>query len=204
MLMIWGLAAMAYLVFLGWHENWGGKLRPDEIDDAIARMQARGADQLNDVALIRKYLTEDDGREFFMLNLVKVTPGQIPDPATGQLTSGSKVLSQYTTPFMKRLIARGGYPAMAARPVGGYIDAWNSAPDPGWTLVGYMRYRSRRDMLRLASDPAFHDIHRFKIAGTAQTFSFPTQPMILTLASPRISVALVIALIAALAQLIAR
>jgi len=38
-----------------------------------------------------------------------------------------------------------------------------------------MRYRSRRDMMRLATDPRFLDVYPFKIAAVAETFSFPTR-----------------------------
>ena len=102
---------------------------------------------------------------------------------------------------MRRLFLHGGHPALAARPAGGYVDAWNAAPDPGWTIVGYMRYRSRRDMMELAGDPRFRAIHVFKMAGTHTTFSFPTRPIIMTLMGPRIYVGLILALIAALASL---
>jgi hypothetical protein len=67
--------------------------------------------------------------------------------------------------------------------------------------MGYMRYRSRRDMALLAFDPRFEAIHKFKILGIANTFSFPTQPVLMALVGPRIWVGLTIALIAALAHI---
>ena len=85
--------------------------------------------------------------------------------------------------------------------IGGYVDAWRVAPDPGWTLFGTMRYRSRRDLMQLVTDPRFLAMHPFKLAGTAETFSFPTRPVLTLFAGPRLWVGLVIALVAALAQL---
>jgi hypothetical protein len=67
--------------------------------------------------------------------------------------------------------------------------------------MGYMRYRSRRDLMILATDPRFGDIHAFKILGTAETFSFPSRPIIMTLAGPRIWAGLVLALAASLVQI---
>ncbi len=95
----------------------------------------------------------------------------------------------------------GGHPALAARKIGGYVDAWHVEPDPGWTIMGYTRYRSRRDMAKLAIDPRFQSLHKFKIAGTAETFSFPTHPFLTLYIGPRIWVALTIALVAALTDL---
>jgi hypothetical protein len=90
---------------------------------------------------------------------------------------------------------------MVGRKVGGYVDAWNTAPDPGWTIFGLMRYRSRRDMMKLVMDPAFMDTHPEKILGTLATFSFPTQRMVSLYLSPRVTVALLLALLAALTHL---
>jgi hypothetical protein len=151
--------------------------------------------------VVQQFLEADDGREFFMLNLVKVHAGEVPDPVTGKPVRGAKLMSRYANPFMLRLFLRGGHPALAARPVGGYVDAWNAAPNPGWTVVGYMRYRSRRDMMLLAGHPAFREIHPFKMAATATTFSFPTRPFLMLLVGPRVWVGLVIALGAALTQI---
>jgi hypothetical protein len=66
-----------------------------------------------------------------------------------------------------------------------------------------MRYRSRRDLAILVADPRFGGAHDFKFAAMPQTYSFPTQPQIMTLAGPRIWVGLVLALAAALAQIAA-
>lgn len=200
-LWIWAAAGLVYLAFIGWYQNWRGKVRPQEVEAFFARARARGADAHNDLEILQAFLAADDGREFFMVNLVKVAPGDVPDPDTGEPVSGRAMLARYTGPFMRRLFQHGGHPALAARKVGGYVDAWNTTPDPGWSIVGYMRYRSRRDLMELAGDERFSTIHRFKIAGTAQTYSFPTQPLILTLAGPRIWVALVLALAASAGQI---
>ena len=74
-------------------------------------------------------------------------------------------------------------------------------PDPGWSIIGYMRYRSRRDMIAMATHPKFQSIHDFKILGTAETFSFPTRPILMLLMPPRLSVALVLLLAAAFVQI---
>jgi hypothetical protein len=198
---IWGTALALYVLFRAWYDNWRGPVRPDEIEAFLRNARARGADKLNDLDIVRKFLEEDDGREFVMLNLVRVAPGMVADPDTGVPTDGRKLLARYTGPFMRRLFLHGGHPALAARKIGGYVDAWHVPPDPGWTIMGYMRYRSRRDMMQLAGDPTFDALHKFKVAGTAETFSFPTRPLIRIFVGPRLWVFLVLALAAALAHI---
>jgi hypothetical protein len=67
--------------------------------------------------------------------------------------------------------------------------------------MGYMRYRSRRDLVELATTPDFFAAHPFKAAAMPTTFSFPTQPMLSLYAGPRVWVGLLLALIAALVHL---
>ena len=199
---MWGVALLVYVPFLAWYRNWRGRLTPEEVDRYIALARERNDEGVNDFGIVRKFLEEDDGREFVMVNLVKIASGEVPDPETGKPMSGAKLAQRYTTPFMRALFMRGGHPALAARKVGGYVDAWNTAPDPGWTMVGVMRYRSRRDMMELVVDPRFAAIHAFKIAAMPETFSFPTRPVIRVYLSPFIWVPMLLALAAALAQLV--
>lgn len=197
---IWLTALALYGLFRAWYDNWRGPLKPAEVQRILQAMQDGGAGENNDLTIVRKFLEADDGREFFMLNLVKLA-AQAPNPDTGAPERGQSLMQRYAQPFMRGLLARGGHPALVARPVGGYVDAWNAAPDPGWTVIGYMRYRSRRDMAIMASHPRFAKIHKFKLAATAETFSFPTRPMLMLLLGPRTSTLLVLALAAALAHL---
>ena len=201
--MVWGMAAVIYAGFLGWYQNWRRPLRPDEVEMLIRRIEAAGgADNgRNDIGALRRFLAADDGREFFMLNLVKLADGEVGDPASGERRSARAVMAGYTRVFLPALLARGGHPAVVAPKAGPYFDAWGVAADPGWTLMGFMRYRSRRDLAELVADPRFHGAHDFKFAAMPVTFSFPTQPRVLALASPRVWVGLVLALVAALAQI---
>lgn len=198
---MWLIAAVLYGCFLLYYDNWRGRLTRDEIDAFMAAAEAQGEGELNDLAVVRKFLEEDDGREFVMVNLVKVPDGVVEDPDTGKPTSAENMMRVYSKEFMPRLLRRGGHPALVTRKVGGYVDAWMVDPDPGWTIVGFMRYRSRRDMMKMVVDPAFEDTHKYKILGVAETFSFPSQPFLRLYVTPRVWVFLVLALAAALAQL---
>ncbi len=199
----WGVSLFVYVLFLCWYVNWRGRIRPGEVPklmDAIAQ-NTPDAGERNDIGILKSFLEADDGREFFMLNLVRIAPGKVADPVTGDMRSARQVMEVYTKMFLPALFMRGGHPAVVARKVGPYFDAWGVEPDPGWTIMGYMRYRSRRDMAVLVADPRFGGAHDFKFAAMPQTYSFPTQPQLMALISPRLWVPLVLALGAALAQI---
>jgi hypothetical protein len=202
MWMPFAVAALVYALFRLWYDNWRGPLSASEIDSGLAAIRARGGSTGTDTEAFRSFLEADDGREFVMLNLVKVASGHVPHPETGADVPARDMLNHYSRHFIRRLVARGGHPALVARKVGPYVDAWGDVtPDPGWTIMGYMRYRSRRDLLVLAADPSFGPVHAYKALGTATTFSFPTRPILMLFIGPRLWVALVLALVAALAAL---
>jgi hypothetical protein len=201
-LWIWALACLAYAAFLAWYRNWRGPLSAAEAEDYLARMQAQGIGETgrNELETMRAFLMKDDGRAFLMLNLVKVSSSLVQDPKTGALAPAAKVLDGYTRVFLPALFARGGHPALVARKVGGYFDAWGVEADPGWSIVGVMRYRSRRDLAELVLMPQFTGAHDFKHAAMPATFSFPTQVRLMGSLSPTVAVGLVLALVAALVQ----
>ena len=198
----WPAAAALYLAFRLWYDNWRGPLTPAEVDDFVAQAAQRApTGGHTDLQVLRAFLAADDGREFVMSNLLRLHEHPVPHPVTGVPTPAPELLQHYVRRFVPLLLRHGGHPMMAMRKVGGYVDAWNTPPDPGWHLVGSMRYRSRRDMMRLAFDPALRDAHPFKTAATAQTFSFPTRVLAGVALRPRVSVALGLMLAAALLHL---
>lgn len=193
-------AAALYLLFRLWYDNLRGPLTPAEIDAGLGAIRARGGSTGTDTGQFRRFLEADDGREFVMLNLVKVAPGLATHPVTGEQVPARDLLTHYSRHFIRKLVRRGGHPALVARKVGPYVDAWGDVQaDPGWSIMGYMRYRSRRDLLVLAADPSFDPVHTFKALGTDTTLSFPTQPMMMLFVGPRVWVALVLALGASVA-----
>ena len=63
-----------------------------------------------------------------------------------------------------------------------------------WTTGAGMRYRSRRDMLDIATNPAFAGSHEFKVAAMRKTIAFPIDPWI-QLGDPRLVLALLFGLL---------
>jgi hypothetical protein len=49
---------------------------------------------------MERFLADDDGREFFMLNVVRFADGPVADPETGVLRPARDVMSGYTKMFM--------------------------------------------------------------------------------------------------------
>jgi hypothetical protein len=200
-LWIWFTAVLFYLAFRAWYDNWRGPLRRAEIDTYLERIEGSELTDTSDLDSLRRFMEEDDGREFIMLNLVCLNPEPVPHPETGELTPAGKLLRGYLGTFLPQLLRRAGHPLLQAQKVGGYVDSWNVEPDPGWSFMGYMRYRSRRDLMELVIAPDFFAAHPFKRAAMPNTFSFPTQPVVSLYAGPRVWVGLVLGLTAAVVHL---
>jgi len=172
---IWLTAAALYLVFLYWYINWSGPIVAGEIDGYIKHFSADSGTQYTDIEVLRRFLEEDDGKEFVMQNFVTLHSGKMSHPVTGEQVNPQDVIGGYFKPFAKALFKRGGHPVFMARKVGGYIDSWNVDGDPQWAATAMMRYRCRRDLIELASDPRFSKIHVFKTSSIEKTVSFPVQ-----------------------------
>ena len=86
---------------------------------------------------------------------------------------------------------------------GGDVDSWGPTAEIGasWGLTNVMRYRSRRDLTDLACSADFEGIHRFKREAIVETISFPNKMLMTGFAGPRVFVATVLILAAALTNI---
>ncbi len=200
---IWVLAALAYLAFRLWYDGPNKPLTSKEVEGYVRLLEEREDAAAEDIAVMRRFLEEDDGKEFIMVNLVQFNPSPMKHPDTGENVQANAVLQEYFKPFMAKVMRRAGHPVIAAHAVGGYLDAWNTPANPGWHLAGLIRYRSRRDCVELSfASSEFKEIHKYKIAAMKQTFAFPSQTQMNLYASPRVTVAMGLALVGSLVQLV--
>jgi hypothetical protein len=203
-LWIWGAGLLTYGLFWLWYGGARRPLTPAEVDGHMARLSSASLEAApGQLETLRAFLASDDGREFFMVNLVRVRSGPVLAPGAAEPRSAREVLEGYTKHFMPALFRRAGHPAFFGRSAGGYVEHWDTEPNPGWSFGAAIRYRSRRDMIELVNDPRFAGAHAFKRAAIENTFAFPATPGFVAV-GPRIWVALVLALVAALTQLALR
>jgi hypothetical protein len=194
----WIAAVALYALFLSHYQNWRGPLTQAEVDDFLQTIQPR-----TDPVGFRAFLETDDGGEFFMLNLIRFADGKIAHPDTGEAIEPQKLVESYSRPFIKRLLLRGGHPTLLMMRRGGDIDSWGPTAETGakWGVTNVMRYRSRRDLVNMASMPDFDDIHRFKREAMLETINSPNKMMMAGFAGPRLFLATALILVAALGNI---
>jgi|TARA_B110000116_G_C16773901_1_gene554724 hypothetical protein len=197
---IWICVPVLYALFAAWYFNWQGPISIEEVNRLMLDFDKLEGSEHTDAATFRKFLEEDDGGEFVMLNLVQLHTGEVAHPLTGEVMSASDLVGEYFGPFAVSLFKRGGHPVFQARTIGGNIDSWNADHNVGFGATAMMRYKSRRDIAELILDPAFADAHIYKLASIDRTISYPTRIMMSTALQPPSAVLVVLILLASLVQ----
>ncbi|MBT3832948.1 MAG: hypothetical protein HN900_07140 [Gammaproteobacteria bacterium] len=197
---IWICVPVLYALFAAWYFNWQGPISTEEVNRLMLDFDKLEGSEHTDSATFRKFLEEDDGGEFVMLNLVQLHTGEVAHPLTGEAMSASDLVGEYFGPFAVSLFKRGGHPVFQARTIGGNIDSWNADHNVGFGATAMMRYKSRRDIAELILDPAFADAHIYKLASIDRTISYPTRIMMSTVLQPPSAVLVVLILLASLVQ----
>jgi hypothetical protein len=192
---IWLVLVGVYALFFGWYTSFGGPLTDAEItryiELAASREPAPSAERL---ALLRRFMEEDTGDDFVMVNVIDMyeTPLQIEGVEPGD--SSGDVLAKYMQYMYPALFSRASHPVLYGTAANTAMDLMNAEGMERWTTGAGMRYRSRRDLLEIASNPEFGGSHEFKVAAMAKTIAFPIDPWI-QLGDPRFILALLLGLV---------
>lgn len=169
---LWGGPAIAWLLFCFWYTNTAGPLTAEEIDAFTARVEGGGG-ALEAATQLRRFMTEDTGDPFLMVNLVEMAQ---PDPSRPDTPQES--MSRYMEHMFPELFSRACHPVFMGPVVYPAMDLVGIEGAERWDTVAIMRYRSRRDLLEIALDPVFDSKHEFKIAALAKTIAVPVEPVL--------------------------
>ncbi len=183
-LLIWLVPALLYAVFFFWYTSFGGPLTQEEVERYMSVFEERGEDA-ETLARMRAFLESDTGNDFLMINAIhmKDTPDQIEGVEPGE--SSEAVMAKYMEYIWPALLQRAGHPVMGGPSVSTAMDLVGIEGAEVWTQGAAMRYRSRRDLAEMVSNPVFSGRHDFKIAALEKTVAFPIEDG-LPLTDPRI------------------
>ena len=188
--LIWIVMAVLYAVFWLWYSGTKGKLSQTEVESYMQQFESRGVNTDN-LANLRHFLEKDDGREWFMINLLELKSPK---------RESSKLLQRYTKTFMAGMFRRAGHPFFVAIAAAKNIENLNCDDADNWSSTGIVRYRSRRDCAETLLDTFGSDHHADKLASLTKTLAFPATANLL-MGSPRVLVAMSAALIGAMATI---
>jgi len=189
-MLIWIVMAVLYGVFWLWYSGTKGKLSQTEVESYMQQFESRGVNTDN-LANLRHFLEKDDGREWFMINLLELKSPK---------RESSKLLQRYTKTFMAGMLRRAGHPFFVAIAAAKNIENLNCDDADNWSSTGIVRYRSRRDCAETLLDTFGSDHHADKLASLTKTLAFPATANLL-MGSPRVIVAMSAALIGSMATI---
>ncbi len=194
----WLVAFAAYALFRLWYDGIASPLSPAEIDRYGARLAERGL-PAERVARLREFLARDTGRDFAMANFIALHDSLAPVGDLRPGASGRDALDRYMAHMTPALLARASHPVLGGEAAASAIEVWGLEGAERWSMVGVVRYRSRRDMIEIATDPRFRDAHVYKLAAMEKTIAVPLDPYF-EAGGPRIVVALALLAGASLAH----
>ena len=114
-------------------------------------------------------------------------------------SESQKLLMGYFKKFMSGMIPRGGHPFFLAKAAAKNIENLNCEHADNWSSVGIIRYRSRRDFAQIVLNTFGSEHHAVKLSSLEKTLAFPSTTT-LFFGSPKIIIALVLGLAAAVTQ----
>lgn len=172
-------------VFLVWY---GGRSRPltgPEVESLLDEMKRQAGKetqtkntQTNDTPILnqfRELAKSDDGREFYMINLLKFRNKALYPDGSSFEDDPLAANDRYNQAIIPLLLKHGSHPIFLGQVQGRFIHP-DSADD--WDQVGIVRYRSRRDMLKMATEIAGLGVDIHKWAALEKTQVLPVKPMV--------------------------
>ena len=145
---IWAILVSLYVLFFSWYTSFGGPLTEEEIAHYISLAESgEPAATPERIARIRKFMEEDTGDDFVMINVIDMydTPLQVEGVAPGE--SSEDVLAKYMEYMIPQLFKRACHPVLCGTAAGNAMDIMNADGMERWSTGAGMRYRSRRGVL---------------------------------------------------------
>jgi hypothetical protein len=187
--------AAVYLLFLIWYGGRGRPLTPEEAERWLARIQSQAKDEYQTTPglldELRQLTQTDDGREFYMFNLIRFRPKPLYPPGSNYPGGVMAADARYNKAILRALLRNHSLPVFVGKVQGPFID---EPGDTQWQRVAFVRYRSRRDMLKMVLSVAPLNVGVHKWASIEKTQVFPVTGL-LNLVFVRGAVAAVLALV---------
>lgn len=198
---VWLGVLIVYGIFFLWYTDLGGKLSASEIAMFTEKMQAnRAADDpasqdaaaaMELSAELQRFMTEDSGRQFFMVNNIDLSehPAPIAGAEPGETAPG--LMRRYMEHIMPQLLQRACHPVFIGEVVLSALDVAGVDNAKNWDQAVLMRYKSRRAFMEVVTNPKMRGKHEFKIAALDKTIAYPVETS-LYLGDPRLLLGLLL------------
>jgi hypothetical protein len=179
-IIILAIFILLYVAFLLWYGGRGKPLSQAEVDALLLEMQRQAGkqEQVETESPIlqqfRELTKNDDGQEYYMVNLLKFRKKALYQDGISFGNDPLAANGRYNRAIIPLLLKHGGIPVFDSLVQGRFIHP--EAVDE-WDHVAMVRYRSRRDMLKMAVEIAGLGVDVHKWASLEKTQVFPVKPL---------------------------
>ena len=177
-----------YLAFLAWYDGWGmDPFTAEEVDMLASKVEAQSTNP-EQLKKLWRLLKDDDGEEFFMLNLNRY------EYAENEVQQGVPVAYQnYGQAVIQMILKNAGHPIYSGEIPDYLLDG--DIKDGSWHEIILVRYRSRRDFISMVTSDEYLKIARHRTGGIEYAEVTPTRASI-NLVTPRFVILVLLALLA--------
>ena len=175
----WYFFIVFYSIFFIWYTNLSGPLNDEEIDTFMKVISERRGNDEQSIQRLRKFMEEDDGKDFFMVNFLDYNESPETMPATGKGASSSNLMNYYTEYMYPEMFKRASHPIFFSDVFFQAMDIVSAEGMEEWDNVAFVRYRSRKDLLEIGLNPIFDERHPYKIEALEKTIAIPAETPIL-------------------------
>lgn len=154
----------------------GDKLSRAEVDAYVARLQTGmsmpEAEKTQFINRLRSWGYADDGRSFYLANLIRYREQVTPWPGSKVAAASARAAHDvYLKTVIPMVLKLGTYPVIgtdtqgmiAGTPAHTNLSGYESELD-GWSEININRYVDRRAFLELLTDPAYLEVMPYKFA----------------------------------------
>ena len=177
-----------YLAFLAWYDGWGmDPFTVEEVDTLVGKVEAQDTSPKL-LKNLRRLLKDDNGEEFFMLNLNRY------EYAENEVQQGVPVAYQnYGQTVIQMLLKNASHPIYSGE-IPDYLLG-GEIKDGSWHEIILVRYRSKRDFISMVTSDEYLKIAQHRYAGIEYAEVIPTRAS-LNLVTPRFVILALLVLLA--------
>lgn len=195
-LKLWLVPALLYAIFVYWYTDFGGPLSDKEVDEFVETMTANGSSPER-VNYFAEFARNDTGRQFLMINNIDMNEHPPTTEGAPANADADTLMGLYMEHMIPELLKRASHPIIMGPAVYSVINIVGIEGGEQWTSAAIFRYRSRRSLMEIISNPDILGPHDFKLAALDKTIAYPIETD-LYLGDPRLLLGLLLLAITAL------
>lgn len=166
-----------FLSFSCWYDGWW--ISPLTEKEGKELYKAMSGQRVEDQAIssvnpnsVDVFAETDNGKAFYMLNLIKDKTKNLNSTDIGAFESIDKNYAKVVFPL---LFKHGCHPVLVSKPLNTFSQP---AIEEKWNAIFIIRYRSRRDLYKVVTNPKFQKAWEFKLSTIKSTTVIPSIPVL--------------------------